>query len=253
MRDVALKFLTGVLGTEGARALARTAEREPALAAVLVPRTALAWLRDLQKHEGTLPGVETSYLTFTKSEVGYGGLISVNGSFNYEFAGVGAEHVAAAIAVAVGTVGPSNPAVRDLTLTRLGKSIDALARAQQLCKTLPQALKAELPGTTAKPVATGEPQGPQEPQKQPRQARPKPKLPKLPALKVEKSEVHAVCPECDRSNFDVNQKFQACLCWRDLAKHVRTTVYGDGVVLEFGSGFPAGAWPELRKALKGDR
>lgn len=251
MRDVALQFLTGVLGTEGARALARQAEREPDLAAVLVPRTALAWLQDLDKHEGNLPGVDTSYLKFSKNGVGYGGVVNL-GDINYEFQNAGQEHLAAAIAVAVGQGGTTTPAVRDLILARLGKSIDALAKAQVLVKALPRVLKADLPGTTAKPREQTEPEGPTQPQKQARNARPKlPKSPKLPGIKVEKSEAATPCAVCERNMFNEALKFEGCMCWQDLAKHVTTTVYNDGVVLEFKPSYPAGAWSPLRKALKG--
>ena len=96
MRDSALQFLTGVLGVDGARALARTADREPALEPLLVPRTALAWLRDRPDFEGLIPGQRNSYLSFQKSEQGYAGVVSLPET-NYEFLGATPEHLAAAL------------------------------------------------------------------------------------------------------------------------------------------------------------
>lgn len=349
MRDSALQFLTGVLGVDGARALARTAAREPALEPLLVPRTALAWLQDRPNYEGLIPGQRNSYISFQKSEDGYAGVVSL-AETNYEFLAATPEHVAAAVALAVGLDPALRHPVRDLTLTRLGKSIDVLARAHELAKALPGALssheippeihrqagtvaaaklaampekergrlanqlgftgerwlnqadpysfglmdrksmtwanpqmvqgytqardqhlhdwlhqkhlsdyrahqaqptqKTELPGRTHQPTAQQEPEGPEAPvATQPQQQKPKlPKAPKMPGLRVGKSEQDNGCPSCGGTQFAGNV-FRGCVCFRDLAKHVRTTVYGDGVVLEFGSGFPAPALRLLRKAL----
>lgn len=250
MQDSALHFLSSVLGTDGAQALKRTAAREPALEHLLVPRAALAWLQDRQDYEGLVPGQANSYVSFEKSETGYRGIISL-GDTNYEFEKASAEHLAAAVAVSVGVDMDSHRPVRDLTLTRLGKSIDVLAKAHELTKALPRALKTELSGQTAPPLKQQGPQAPTEPQKQPKMPRPKlPKAPKVPGLRVEKSECALKCPACGGLQFDKDLHFRGCICFTDMAKHIKTTVYGDGVVLDFGPGFQTSALPLLRKALK---
>src|SRR4029077_15800319 len=78
--------------------------------------------------------------------------------------------------------------------------------------------KAELPGTQAKPLPQGAPQGPQAPVKQPRQQQ-KPKS-QLPALKVTKSEMLTPCTICKRPQFD-RGNFTGCLCLKDLAKNAK--------------------------------
>ncbi len=129
-------FLAGVLGPDGATALAKAVERQAVLVPVIVPRTILAWLR-LQDpvYEGQLPGVGDSYLAFSKSEDAagtYTGTIAV-GAQAYGFEGATALHLASAIGVALGVdadaVDPRR--LRDLDVQRLGKSIDLLARARQ--------------------------------------------------------------------------------------------------------------------------
>jgi hypothetical protein len=260
----ALKFLTEVLGTEGAKALARTTVREPALAKLLVPRAALSWLSQRESYEGVVPGIPNSYLRFQKSEDVYSGIVTLTDT-NYEFSKATNEHVAAAVAVAVGVDLAQNSAVRDLTLVRLGKSIDALVKAQQVAKDLPKSLAeedldkgVEAPGPAAGPVQPKEPEDSSTPAAQGVGGRQlvgqKPKRitslrVKVPALKVEKSEMDRECKVCGGHQFS-GGTFKGCLCFRDLKKHVHTNVYSDGVVLEFDSGFTTSAYTALRKNLK---
>jgi len=112
----------------------------------------------------------------------------------------------------------------------------------------PQFGKTELPGQTAKPQMQQGPLEAEAPKKQPKMQRP-PKLPKMPSLKVEKSEMTRTCPDCEGKYFDGN-RFKGCTCYRDLAKSVTTTVFNDGVVLEFGPEFDRTEFMGLRKALK---
>ena len=116
--------------------------------------------------------------------------------------------------------------------------------------TNPQFGKTELPGQTARPRAQQAPIEPEAPKKQPRTAKTQlPKIPKMPALKVEKSEMLRTCPDCASKYFDGN-RFKGCTCYRDIAKSITTTVFNDGVVLEFGPEFDRTEFSGLRKALK---
>lgn len=318
MKKSAVDFLTDVLGTEGAKALSRTAAKEPSLGALLVPRAALAWVNQTDTFEGLIPGIPNSYLKFQKSEGVLTGIVTLP-ELNYEFTQTTPEHVAAALAVTVGSDLSEIGTVRDVTLSRLGKSIDVLVKAQSFARTLAkkildpavgynireeevpnglrvhaydrhgkhlasawfqsvenqlqpvtadtndeeedaglkQALydhakkfsgkniqKTELPGSTHKPTQQQGPQAAEAPTKQPQMK--KPKLPKVPALKVEKSETAKECPACGGTQFQAN-KFRGCMCHRDLAKHVKTTSYSDGVVLEFST---REAFVAFRKLLK---
>lgn len=279
MDKTALNFLTEVLGTEGARALQRTAQKEPSLGSVLIPRAALAWIHGREGFEGRVPGVANSYLKFNKSEAGYAGIVTLP-DVNYEFAGATAEHVAAALAVAVGAGTSKDRGVRDLTLMRLGKSIDVLVKAQAEVKKLtiveesseeseesPDMQKAgtERPGQTHRPTPQAGAIGPQAPiSTQPGSgtkssasaaaspgAKPKglPKPSKAGKMGVTKSEMYRPCPDCGSRHFNGTQ-FKGCMCVREFAKYVKSTAYGDGVVLEFMPSFDRNAMLILRKALK---
>lgn len=126
-------FLTSVLGPEAAQALMKAAEREPALGFLLVPRAALAWLTGRTRYEGVVPGMPNSYLRLEKTEKGWGGIITLPES-NYEFCDSADTHVAAAISLAAGVDPESKAEIRDHTLVRLGKSVDALVEARHLIK-----------------------------------------------------------------------------------------------------------------------
>lgn len=127
------EFLKATLGEDGAKALAKAAERSPALAAVLVPRAILAWLQ-LQEsgaYEGELPGVENSYLSLARADQDFTGVIAV-GESSYGFEGATLMQLAASIGVALGVDADQlDPSLRDIDLRNLGKSIDLLAKARK--------------------------------------------------------------------------------------------------------------------------
>lgn len=226
-----ITFVSAVLGKDGSAALKRAIQRSPSLEGFLVPRTVLGWTMSKTEYRGVLPGVDSIYLEFSKSETGYNGRIGVGSSPVVKFAAKDEFELAAEIIAGLG-VEVKKFQGSAATLARLGKSIDALLKAREAVKTLSKAPQ-ELPGTTAKPR---EAQGPQEPIKptptQPKIAKPKPKLPKLPVLKVELTDLNKACKNCGTSLFK-SQKFTGCLCWRDLAKHSSTSLYSDGAVVEF--------------------
>lgn len=276
MDDKALQFLTEVLGSEGASALSKTEAKEPALANILIPRAALAWLAKRETYEGTIPGVDNSYLKLNKSDSQYTGVVSLTDGV-YSFESVTSEHVAAAISLSVG-MQPSEALPSDGLLVRLGKSIDFLAQAQVLAKALPKTLAgghvapgaanpAMAPIKQDAPTPPGQqptpktpaarsvvPKLPKKPKlpgtksKSPDQALASPKLPKMQALKVEKSELSRECDDCGRPMFK-NGRFSGCMCLSDMAKSVKTVVYSDGVVLE--ANLEPEAFQTLTKALRG--
>lgn len=242
MNDSSFSFLSGVLGTDGAKVLKKAADRSPVLEVLLVPRSALSWVLQRNAYEGSIPGIQNSYLKFQKSEEGFSGVITVN-DMPIDFTKASPEYIAAAIGASVGISSFSQVDIADKMLVKLGKSIDVLVQAQYLIKSI---RKVELPGQTAKPLATGQPVPPTAPTKQPKQTKPKlPKPSKVPALKVEKSEGNRPCNVCSAKQF-VDGKFRPCLCFRDLQKSIQVTSYKDGWVLEFDSSID----PESALAFK---
>ena len=136
--------MAAALGTDGAQALRKAAEREPRLDQILIPRAIVGWLSFTTAHEyeGQIPGIENSYVQFQKSDDGFSGSITLNeGIYSFENASI--YHLAASIAMALGVeTGPLDADVRDTVLVKLGKSIDTLAKAQVLMQELksPKAL-----------------------------------------------------------------------------------------------------------------
>lgn len=138
MSDLGNKFLSAALGRDGARALLKAVEREPQLADVLIPRAILGWLdfTTEYEYEGSIPGIDNSYVQFQKKEDGFDGMISLDSGV-YQFEKSSVYHLAAAIGTALGLQpGQVDPAVRDAVLVKLGKSIDTLAKAQVLMQEL---------------------------------------------------------------------------------------------------------------------
>lgn len=221
-------FLKAVLGNDGATAMRRAVAKDPRLEYYLVPRTLLGWVLGKSEYEGQVPGTDV-YVEFRKSEKTYSGNIGAGSAPVKQFDG-DVFHTVAEIATKMGFETGTFEGT-DSMLAKLGKSVDALIEARGLTREL-QKGATELPGTTAKPR---EQQGPQEPEK-PIATQPtmqKPKLPKVKGmLKIEKKDLQKSCQSCGIGHFK-NNKFQGCLCWRDLAKHSTTTVYSDGAIVEF--------------------
>lgn len=141
MLDLGRKFMAAALGTDGAQALRKAAERDPRLDQILIPRAIVGWLSFTTAHEyeGQIPGIENSYVQFQKSEDGFSGSVTFNeGVYSFENASV--YHLAASIALALGVeTGPLDAKVRDAVLVKLGKSIDTLVKAQVLTQELKNA------------------------------------------------------------------------------------------------------------------
>lgn len=253
MSESGNKFLALTLGEQGARALFKAAERYPDLGGALLPRAIIAWLsaearlRDF--YEGSVPGTDAG-MSFKKSEGGYTGSVTLPEG-KYEFEGATLFHVAGAIAVALEADVDAAGRVRDSDVERLGKNIDLLAKALAVSKELGKMCKVvgcskaehkhdltklEPPGTTAKPNQPQEPAQPEGPKlKAPAAMKPK-SAKKPPSLHVLKAESGKACQVCSSPNIE-GASFVGCLCFRSLAKSVKTTAVGDQLHLEFGTGW----------------
>jgi hypothetical protein len=247
MKDAKYRFMCGVLGEDGAKALTKAAERHSSLHGAILPRTIIAWLGISSQYEGELPGVDNTYISFTKSEGKYNGTISINDEI-YPLSAASLFHTAAAVAVALGAAPKPEPALRDLDLAKLGKSIDLLAKAKVVALTLS---KAEPPGPAHAPTKQDGPVEAQVPVKQSRIPHPQPKrtatvaappVPKLrvripglrPKLHIAKSQVDNECSACGGTQFKAD-RFAGCICFRDLAKSVSVKEQDGGYNLTFGA------------------
>ena len=124
-------------------------------------------------------------------------------------------------------------------------------------KNKPQMEKAEGPGPSHAATAQQGPIAPVQAIKQPSMgsakagsAKPKlPKAPKQPSLSVGKSEAAQPCEICGGHQFGGN-RFVGCICFKDLSKHVKTTAYSDGYVLDFDSGIDTDSVRALMKTFR---
>lgn len=240
MKDREFQFLKGVLGNDGAQALKKAGERDARVSTALMPRTILGWLNLAARfqYEGDLPGVENTYFSVKKAELGYSGAISI-GDDVFTFDRASLFHVAASVSVALGTESTKpDPALKDAGIQRLGKSIDTLIKARVACQELKRSkkkkddkeVKKDEPGQAVKPAAQSEAQAPTAPQFQPQQPRPpKPKG----TLKIAKSQSERCCSMCNRPQFQ-GGRLRACLCFRDAIKDVGVREVGDSYLLNFG-------------------
>ncbi len=242
------KFLTAVLGSDGAQALLKAAERSEDLGNALVPRTILAWLNATRQHEGEIPGADNTYVTFVKSETGFTGSVAI-GEEMMKFEDASVFQLVASVTCALDLDKDlAKSRIRDVDLERLGKSIDLLAKASRIRDLLYAKAKPETEEDADLDKAAGEPEGhapnakhtpPKPPTppigKQPPMANQKPKTPKAkvakPAqavasytLKISKRESTHACPVCGIPQFK-GHEFKGCLCMRALAKSARVLVH----------------------------
>lgn len=219
MSKYSVAFLKAVLTNPGYQALAKTADRVPALWKVFVPRTVLGYLESA--NQVSVPVVGGS---LTKSATGWSGTVGTQPVTNATTA-----EAAAVITLQLG-FDPVDLRVTNNQIQRLGKHIDAMLHA-----TLRKG-GVDLPGQTAKPQPQLGPQGPEAPStKQIKPKLPKPLLPKkagiVKAIKVEVAKAEAGCSECGGHGFR-NHRYVGCVCWSALSKSIHTEAYGDGYVLD---------------------
>lgn len=263
------KFLIEVLGPDGALALAKAAARSDDLAQMVVPRAILAWLEARPEFDDVVPGGDFR-VRFTKSEDGFSGNIG-----DYQFHEATIFHVAGAVATAMSLDALTFGNTRNAELSRLGKSIDLMAKVnlfksetdkkgkcpkcgarsgghfrncEDVGKEEPESLEKQAAGMgtgkTAGPVAPAAPAAPtaSAPQHTTPQKQMKAPASAKPALggntmKLTRSESNARCPLCSQQQF-ASGLFVGCLCFRALAKSV--TVVGhddDHVEIRLGDGW----------------
>lgn len=260
--NVKAKFLQGVLGVDGSRALRKATDRDSRLGAVVLPRTILGWLNFIgnYEYEGQLPNVDNSYIQLSKNEDStFDGSIDIEG-YVYDFVKSDIYHVASAIALALGETSVNTDSnVRDMVLVKLGQSIDILAKAQEIARTIDSKLKIDK-DDIEKVELKAQPQQPIEPQSQLKPAINQESALKLPghklksvkisSMKLSRSESEIKCSFCGGHQFE-DYKFNGCLCFADLAKNVKTTAYSDGYVLDFKPGFDTEAYIVISKYFRG--
>ncbi len=238
-------FLKAVLGQDGAAALKKAADRLGGLEDAVLPRAIMAWLAVAARgnYEGQIPGVDDSYLDFTKNTNGsYSGWIAM-GEEVFPFHNATPFHLAASVSLALGAE-KINEEFDSVDLVKLGKSIDIMAKAkyvsnldnlvkkQSVVEGKPgpaqvQTVNATIAGgrdrrkqtpPTGVQIGQPEPVGPQ-PEKPATSAR-KPTV-KVPKLKISMTTKHE-CGECGLPLIK-NDKFVGCMCFKDVARYVQLT------------------------------
>jgi len=258
-------FLKAVLGQDGASALRKAADRLGGLEDAILPRAVMAWLSVAARgdYEGAIPGIDDSYLDFTKSANGtYSGSIAM-GEGVFPFQNATSFHLAASIALSLGAEDLSDD-FKDMDLVKLGKSIDIMAKAKFVSNADELAKGAPGPahlGTKDEviqgPKGVPAPQTKQQakggkPIKSPKVAPRTAKLPqaKAPALKVKLPGVKAPgvalksfalsedssqagCTECGMQLIK-NGNFVGCMCFKDMARHVTLSKNQGKTYISFG-------------------
>lgn len=229
MNENQLKFLTAILGDDGAKALEKSIERTPILGNALVPRAILAWIKNIESFNGAIPGLDNK-IEFKKNESGWTGEIDIN-SHLHKFENVSVLNVVSAISMAIGFNGEyTAEGIRNLDLNKLGKSLDVLVKSKEVIKKSKKKTededleKIEAPGKTAAPIAPAAPiatdQAPAiKPAEKPAVAK-MPKAPKQGAtVSLTRSEMDHPCSMCGNTQFKDNE-FIGCTCFSSLKKSV---------------------------------
>lgn len=251
-------LLKAVLGHDGAAALEKAADRLGGLEDAILPRAIMAWLGVAARgdYEGPIPGVDDSYLDFTKNENGsYSGSIAM-GEGVLPFQNATQFHLAASIAFSLGTENLSSD-YEDVDLVKLGKAIDIMAKAKYIAN-IDELAKA-LPGPAHQPTTDAVIQGakgqPTPPTKQrekgprPVATRKPPKQAKTPKVVVPKKQVKlpgakaksvalpeaAKKSECNECGLPLikSERFVGCMCFKDVAPYVSLSKNDRGTYINF--------------------
>lgn len=241
-----VRFLKAVLGEDGATALQKAALRSETLESLLIPRTVLAWLglATRSEYRGQIPGVANTYISFKKNEDGFDGEISVADEI-YSFNKASLYHLAASVAVSMGAdKEKASPDLRDIDLTRLGKSIDLLIKARAVTRELlnkraskaapkKKAVRQDLmDGQAALEKTLATDALPERSKKKLPRSTNKPKI----SLKLSERQLESKCPVCACSQVS-NGRFVGCMCFRTLSKSVKVEKEDKTFFLTFGSGW----------------
>jgi hypothetical protein len=244
-------FLKAVLGQDGAAALKKAADRLGGLENVILPRAIMAWLSVAARndYEGEVPGIDDSYLDFSKNHDGsFSGSIAF-GDEVLPFQNANSFQLAASVAVCLGA-NDLEGGFDGIDLVKLGKSIDIMAKAkyvsnlEELYKALPGPPQA--PQVRGIPEAATPPSGPQR-DKGPKQKKApavatqaKVTRPKIPSLKPKAPKPKIAVPEaakheCDECGMPLikNDTFVGCMCFKDVARYVSLTKHQGKTYISF--------------------
>jgi hypothetical protein len=208
----------------------------------------MAWLAVAARgnYEGQIPGIDDSYLDFTKNIDGsYSGSIAI-GEEVFPFHNATPFHLSASVAVSLG-VEQLNEEFDSVDLVKLGKSIDIMAKAkyasnlddlvkkQKVVEGTPgpaqvQTVNATVAGgrdrrkqvpPASVQIGQPEPVGAQPEKPATSAKRPKVTVPKL-KLKLSEKVAKYECNECGLPLIK-NDKFIGCMCFKDVARYVQLT------------------------------
>lgn len=251
--------MSAVLGDDATTALVKAGERSEPLAAILGPRTVVGWVNLASRwdFDGVIPGHDTSYLRFEKTEHGLTGAVAL-GERQLDFENAQPEHLAAMLCVGLGcaTELAKSEDETNLALAQLGETIDLMvkARVATLLKSEPpprckgcnkfysaqhkdrcphcsvELDKAELPGKAA---GATPPEAPQT-QQAPTATAPRRMASKNPMVSMTKSMSERKCTVCESAQFTKSGELKGCFCLRDLAKFAKSEREGDGYKVTFG-------------------
>ena len=248
------KFFANILGVHGYSVMETFVKSSESLGSYVFPRIVVSWLRQSNYGEIKTPSL-CPLSKLIKSGYGYSGVADIDG-ISYSFDNSTEEHVAAIVAVA------SNQKIdiantKDIDLAKLAKSIDALV------KMAPKAPANQYEHTsTASNIQPDEPIAPTatEPNRVQTKSKKTLRIPKLKRpfdlapkpLKITKSESQKKCGVCGQKMFD-NDTFTGCICFRPLAKNVKTNVLNDSLRLTFDDTWDQEAYLTLVEVFKNGR
>lgn len=237
-------FFTAVVGPESSKALKKAVTE--AQYELLAPMSLVAWVREVEGWNDSLPGVPALRILLNKSERGSTGYIAV-GDHHVSFTDASSSLVATSLLAFLSpeSVPLLKSQVEQDTGGKMQRVIGRLVVAQ-MRKSF------ERPGETAAAKAPLAPIAQQPPKQQatkqatppkvkPLQPQAGPKLgkPSVQALKAEKdpakkkikvriskTEIDATCPACGEVEFE-DDRFVGCVCLRDYAHKVQLQKSGD--------------------------
>ena len=156
MQENKKQFLTAVLGIDGAEALCKAADISKELENAIVPRAIFAWVDTVGRYsfEGAVPGIDNSYIAFTKSDKGFSGRVNISNEM-YSFSNETVFNVGGAIACVLGMEHQElSKKLRDVDVERLGKTVDLLVRAHVVVLNLKEESSEETSEETSEESST---------------------------------------------------------------------------------------------------
>jgi hypothetical protein len=220
------KFLTGLLGADGAEALKKATDYNQNLAKSIVARSITGWLAVASRNDykGKLPGNDYS-CTLKKTEQGFSGKI-YNSQETVVFENATLNNVAGAIAIALGIDTEVPEKIDKISIQALGKSIDLLIKARFVADHRPQKVAPPSKKTI-------------------------PSLPRIVqrSYRLSKSALEAECKVCSEPFF-VKEKFVSCHCFKGLGS-INLLVKNEVPILTFNRSWDQEAITTLLEALNG--